>query len=84
MQWNNDTNAGFSIADPWFKVNPDYKHINVAADRKSKKSIFKYYKKLIQLRHEENILRDGDFNMFMMDDPYVILYERKLGDQHWI
>ncbi|MCY3077920.1 alpha-glucosidase [Aerococcus sp. JJEM-2022b] len=84
MQWNNDTNAGFSIADPWFKVNPDYKHINVAADRKSKKSIFKYYKKLIQLRHEENILRDGDFNMFMMDDPYVILYERKIGDQHWI
>ncbi|WP_315861761.1 DUF3459 domain-containing protein [Aerococcus sp. Group 1] len=65
-------------------MNPDYKQINVEIDQNSKKSVFEYYKKLITLRHEEAILRDGEFNMAMMEDPYIIIYERKLGDQRWI
>lgn len=29
MQWNAEKNAGFTEGTPWYRVNPNYKEINV-------------------------------------------------------
>src|SRR5690606_11957803 len=46
MQWDDSPYAGFSKSEPWIKVNPNYKDINVEANLKDKNSIFYYYQKL--------------------------------------
>lgn len=52
MQWSDEKNGGFSNGNPWLKVNPNYREINVKNDRSSNDSIFKMYKELISLRKE--------------------------------
>ncbi len=83
MQWNDSVHAGFSTAEPWFKVNPNYPEINVEKDRASEKSIFKYYQDLIKLRHTTTILRDGEFELFLADDEELFVYKRFEGEKTW-
>ena len=59
MQWSTEKNAGFSEAEPWITVNDNYKTINAEASVKDPKSVFSYYKKLVQLRHEVPVITDG-------------------------
>lgn len=83
MQWNDAVNAGFSEAKPWFKINTRYPEINVTKDQESQKSVSNYYRKLIELRHQNLILRDGTYELKFADDPDVFVYERVLGKQKW-
>ena len=50
MQWNAGHNAGFSEADPWLPVNPDYKQINVSEQAERQGSVYDFYRQLIALR----------------------------------
>jgi len=84
MQWNNTQNAGFSISEPWFKVNPNYKDINVEADIKSEKSIFRFYQQLITLRHQEEILKNGTYELLLPNHPAIFAYKRQLDNKEWI
>ncbi|MGX4685559.1 glycoside hydrolase family 13 protein [Vagococcus sp. JNUCC 83] len=84
MHWNDETNGGFSEADPWFKVNPNFKEINVEKDKKSDKSVFYFYQKLIKLRHEDNILLEGDYELLLPEHPQLFVYKRSLGDRVWL
>lgn len=84
MQWNSSKNAGFSESDPWFKLNPNYQTVNVERDMNSPRSIFKYYQKLIELRHNEDIFRDGDFKLILPSDRNIFAYTRTLKDQMWL
>lgn len=83
MQWSAEKNAGFSQGEPWFKLNPNFKTLNVIADQKSPQSIFKYYQKLIQLRHEEAILTEGTFELLLPEDSALFVYRRQLGTKTW-
>jgi oligo-1,6-glucosidase len=84
MQWNAQENAGFSTNKPWFKVNPNYTVINVEADLHSEKSIFNYYQKLIALRHNEEILKEGTYELLLPEHPAVFAYERKTTEKTWL
>ena len=84
LHWNDSKHGGFSDSKPWFKINPNFTEINVEADRKSKKSIFEYYKKLIKLRHEESILTDGIYELLFPENPYLFIYKRKIENKEWI
>ncbi|WP_363472231.1 alpha-glucosidase [Companilactobacillus musae] len=84
MQWDSSENAGFTKGDPWFKLNPNYKNLNVSRDLNSDKSVFKYYQKLIELRHKENILKDGKFKLLLPDDKSIFIYTRTLGADEWV
>ncbi len=62
MQWNESKNAGFSTANKtWLPVPPTFKQINVADESKRPDSLLNFYRALLRLRHENAILRDGDF-----------------------
>lgn len=83
MQWDDSKNAGFTSADSWMHVNPNYKEINVEADLKNPESIFYTYKKLIQLRKENAIIVWGDFRLIQDTEEEVFMYTREWENEKW-
>jgi oligo-1,6-glucosidase len=84
MQWDDSENAGFTTGTPWIPVNPNYKEINVKAALADPKSVFHYYKKLIQLRKQHDIIVYGTYDLILEDDPYIYAYIRTLGNEKLI
>jgi oligo-1,6-glucosidase len=81
MQWDSGRNAGFTTGDPWLRVNPNYAWLNAAAQIGVADSVFTHYQTLIRLRHELQILVDGEFTPLMEDDPQLWAYTRTTADR---
>lgn len=81
MQWNDSSNGGFTSGEPWLKVNPSYKTINVEESLADEDSIFYFYKKLIDQRHDDDMITDAEFRLVDKDNKKVFAYERYLGDK---
>ena len=78
MQWDDSKNAGFTSGTPWIKVNPNYKEINAAAERKDPDSVFCYYQKLIALRKREAVMVYGSYELQEPDSESLYVYTRTL------
>ena len=77
VQWDDSKNAGFTTADePWFKVNPNYKEINVEAAEKDPDSILNFYRALLKFRKENEIVIYGDYKEHMKNSKDLYVYER--------
>lgn len=50
MQWCSAEHAGFSDAEPWFAVNPDYRSCNVESQQEESGSLLHFFQKVIALR----------------------------------
>ena len=81
MQWDASENAGFTAGTPWISVNPNYKKINVADQLKREDSVFNYYKKLIRLRKENEIIVYGNYELLLPEDENIFAYVRTLDNQ---
>ncbi|CAH1190712.1 alpha-glucosidase [Paenibacillus sp. JJ-223] len=79
MQWDASDNAGFTQGEPWIKVNPNYKHIHAEENLNNLESIFHYYRKLIQLRKDHDVIVYGDYELIFPDHPDVFAYTRTLN-----
>ena len=79
MQWDASENAGFTTGTPWIKVNPNHTRINVEAQEADPGSVLNYYRHLIQLRKEEDVIRDGDYTEIMPDWDNIFAYSRDDG-----
>ena len=77
MQWDDSLNAGFTTGKPWLKVNPNYVDIHVEKQINDSNSIFNYYRQLIQLRKEHQVIIDGTFTMYLKEDPNIFAYKRE-------
>ena len=44
-------------------------------------SVFKYYQKLIKLRHESELIVYGTYDLILDDDKDIYAYIRTLGDE---
>ena len=75
MQWNDSENAGFSTVKPWLKVNKNYKEVNVENQQFDESSVFSFWKRMIKLRKENDVLALGDFNS-LYEGKYVYIFER--------
>ena len=84
MQWDDSAYAGFSTANPWIKVNPNYTKINAKDQVNREDSVFKYYQKLIKLRHESELIVYGTYDLILDDDKDIYAYIRTLGDEKLI
>ena len=80
MQWSAEKNAGFSEAEPWIKIQKNYKTINTEAEEKETDSILNFYKKLIQLRKEMPVIANGTIQFLEEEIGGVIGYERELEE----
>ena len=81
MQWDDSAYAGFSTAEPWIMVNPNYTKINAKEQVSREDSVFKYYQKLIRLRHESDLIVYGTYDLILDDDKDIYAYTRTLDDE---
>lgn len=81
MQWDDSANAGFTTGTPWIKVNSNYPKVNAKQEVSDPDSVFSYYKKLIRLRHENEIIVYGDYKLLAPEDEALFIYTRMLGTQ---
>ncbi len=83
VQWDGSDHAGFTDGEPWIPVGEDYETVNVAADRASERSVFEYYRELIALRDEDDVLVYGGFDLLVPDHEEIYAVHRTLdGADH--
>jgi oligo-1,6-glucosidase len=76
MQWDDSEHAGFTDGEPWLPVNPSYTEINVAAAEADPDSVLHYYRRLVDLRHENDVLVYGDYDLRTPDHEQLWVYDR--------
>lgn len=76
VQWSSADNGGFTKGNPWIKVNPNYKEINIAAQEDNPDSILNFYRQMIRFRKENPTLVYGDFKMIEPNHKELFLYQR--------
>jgi oligo-1,6-glucosidase len=80
VQWDTSPNAGFTTGTPWLAVNPGYVSVNAAAEVGEPGSVFEHYRKLIELRHSDPVVTDGDFELLLPDHPAIWAFLRRGRD----
>jgi oligo-1,6-glucosidase len=76
VQWDASANAGFTAGTPWIAVNPDYPTVNAAAQVGQPGSVYEHYRKLIDLRHTDPVVTDGEFELLLPDHPAIWAFLR--------
>ena len=84
MQWTSGPQAGFTTGTPWLPVNENYKTVNAEAALADPDSTFHYYRKLIALRKEYDIFRDGWFELLDAENEKVFAYTRDMEGKHML
>ncbi|XME03072.1 glycoside hydrolase family 13 protein [Lachnospiraceae bacterium C1.1] len=81
MQWTAGDHAGFSSADPWFRLSDDYKDINVEAESSDENSLLSWYRKLLGVRRSRVELINGDYREIMHENEQIYAYIRDNGEK---
>ncbi|MGC3995656.1 MAG: alpha-glucosidase [Propionicimonas sp.] len=81
MQWDASPNAGFTTGTPWLAVTPNHAEINAVAAIADPDSVFHHYRRLIALRHDLEVVRQGRFALLLPEDERLFCYTRTLGDE---
>jgi oligo-1,6-glucosidase len=81
MQWDDSKNSGFTSGTSWIKTNSNYNEINVENQLEDEQSILNYYRKLIALRNEKEVLVYGNFNEINGEDKEIYSYIRELNGE---
>ncbi len=81
MQWSDELHAGFTTGTPWLGVNENYKTINVKRQQNDPHSVFHFYKKMIRLRKEHEVLVYGMYDLILENDQAIYAYTRTLGHE---
>lgn len=81
MQWDDTKYAGFSEAEPWIRVNDNYKEINVAEAELDPQSVLHFYRKMIALRKKHRVLIYGEYELLLPDHEQIYAYTRLLENE---
>ena len=84
MQWDTTVNAGFSSAKPWLPVNANYNTINTTVQEKEANSCLNYFRKMIKLRKDNDVLIYGKFTIIDKQNKEVFAYTRELGGKKFL
>ncbi|MGD6755792.1 glycoside hydrolase family 13 protein [Streptomyces sp. BH105] len=76
MQWDATEHAGFTTGSPWIGANPDHIEVNAKAQLADADSVFHYYRRLIDLRHTEPAVTDGDFTLLHPEHEQLYAFTR--------
>jgi alpha-glucosidase len=76
MQWSNESHAGFSRVEPWLPVGVDRETANVASQSRDAGSLLTLYRRLLELRAAEPVLRDG-LHEALAAGPALLAYRRR-------
>lgn len=81
MQWDDSEHAGFTTGTPWLAINPNHHDIHVKEALADPDSIFHYYRRLIELRGQHDIIVYGDYRVLQPDDEQLFAYIRSYEQQ---
>src|SRR5699024_6679585 len=81
MQCDDSRNARLTDVEPWIEVAENYSDINAKKAVEDNNSVFYTYKKLIDFRHNMEILTTGDIRPLLMKDKDLFAYERNLSGE---
>lgn len=81
MQWNRERNAGFTKGKPWINLASNHNNLNVKNALYNKDSIFWYYKRLIKLRKENDIIAYGDIKFILKEHEDIFAYIRSYKNE---
>jgi glycosidase len=76
FQWDDSPYAGFSEAEPWLPVNPDYRQRNTIRQMSDTTSHYALYHRLIALRRDETAFSIGSLALHDLH-PDVVAYTRE-------
>lgn len=79
MQWNNQTNAGFSNGTPWNALHPDYETRNVSAMIHDPRSLRSFYKRMISLRRQYRVFQVGSLSLLDERNNSVLAFKREFS-----
>ncbi|MBO5599308.1 MAG: alpha,alpha-phosphotrehalase [Oribacterium sp.] len=79
MQWDNTEHAGFSEAEPWISLPEAREGVNVSDQETDGDSVLNFYRKLVNLRKEYEVIRDGRIE-FIYDSVKEILGYKRIGE----
>jgi oligo-1,6-glucosidase len=77
MQWSSGKNAGFTEGTPWIALDHDYLEWNVEKQLQEEDSVLSFYRKLIQLRKENETLIYGTFEVLDKKRKNLFCYRRR-------
>ena len=81
MQWTDQRYCGFSDTKPWIPVSDNFEKINVKKQKQDRDSILEFYKKLIMLRKEKEVIARGNIEFMEVENAGVLAYTRCLDKQ---
>ena len=81
FQWSAEENAGFTAGTPWIMVNPNYREINAEEQVNRETSVFHYFRKLIRLRKENEVIVYGTYDLLWPESKELYAYTRTLGEE---
>lgn len=81
MQWTDERYCGFSDTKPWIPVSDNFEKINVKKQKQDRDSILEFYKKLIMLRKEKEVIAMGNIEFMEVENAGVLAYTRCLDKQ---
>lgn len=81
MQWTAGKNGGFTDGEPWIEVNKNCDRINAEAELADPDSIFHFYRKLIKMRKEYDVIACGSFEPLAERHPQVFAYRRRYEEE---
>ena len=81
MQWTDERYCGFSDTKPCIPVSDNFEKINVKKQKQDRDSILEFYKKLIMLRKEKEVIARGNIEFMEVENAGVLAYTRCLDKQ---
>lgn len=81
MQWDDSVNAGFNAgAEPWQCMNVNYTEINAKKDMASDKSVFRYYREVLNLKKTDRAAIYGKPELHDADHKQIVCFTRTLDN----
>ncbi len=77
MQWNDQPFAGFSLVQPWIKVNHNYQTINVQQQQNNPDSVLSFYKELTKFVQSTQINTLPIWKQSHVKHKHIIAYHRE-------
>ncbi|MDO5533318.1 MAG: alpha-glucosidase [Propionibacteriaceae bacterium] len=74
MPWTPE--GGFTTGTPWLPLNATTAEINVADDVADPEGVYAHYRALIELRHTEEVVRSGRFELLLPDHETLWAFTR--------
>ena len=80
LRWTDGTYGGFSSREPWIPFSRQGRRIIARDQLEDKDSVFHYYRHLIRLRKDKDVISEGKIAFIDQQDPRVIVYRRYLSE----